>query len=448
MSDARATFLNPDPGQGIGEMLALGDGGRAAKIAVALIAVVAVAAGIAAVMLIPGGEGPSRQSLSVYHYWTSGTDKDAIDALKQAFGENREIDLKFSGYTGYQDKLSMVIDSSPPDVAAHWFNKYYRDYARRGSLLDLTGFWENSGLSQVYPQKIQNLIKVDGKMYGVPLDIHWEGGVVLYNLRVLNRYGISVPETWDGFQLMLSELKSRGVEHPIAMGFADAWPRDMVFTAILAAVGGSDFYQDLASGNARWTDNKVAEAFEVYRDWCREGYFDPSAPGLDWQQALNTFINGETAVYFMGDWACAALKKVGWQPNVDYRADFIPALPGVTPIAIPDLEGFVIPAKAANKELAMEFLEFISDPETQITFASIKGSTAPHPNADIQQYGDDIQRAMWNEAENRDWALPIMWYFSQAVRDRFGDAMYRIWEKPSEVNISEICASIDEVARG
>lgn len=427
--------------------MALDGGGRAAS-KVALIVTVLVVVGIVTVMVLPGGKIPSSRTVSVYHYWTAGTDKDAMNALEEAFEEEENgVDLRSSGFTGYQDKLSLVIDTSPPDVAAHWFNKYYRDYAKRGSLLDLTSFWENTNLAREYPAKIKDLISVDGRMYGVPLDIHWEGGVVLYNLRVLNRHGISVPGTWEEFQQMLRDLKSKGMEHPIAMGFADAWPRDMVFTALLAAVGGADFYKALAYGSARWTDEKVAEAFGVYREWCREGYFDPSAPGLDWQGALNTFIAGETAVYFMGDWACAALKKIGWQPNIDYYADFIPHVDGATPIAIPDLEGFVIPAKATNKELALRFLEFVSKPETQILFASVKGSTAPHPEADIRSYGDIIQRTMWSKAENMDWALPIMWYFSQQVRDRFGDGMYAIWEDPVGANISQVCSTIDEAAR-
>ncbi|MEM2878551.1 MAG: extracellular solute-binding protein [Candidatus Hadarchaeales archaeon] len=418
----------------------------AAMVAVAVVAVVIIAA---VALILPGttqrDNTTSSGGIEIYHYWTSGVDRDAINALVRSFQDNYNINVSSSGFTGYQDKISLVIDTSPPDVAAHWFNKYYKDYASRGSLLDLTEFWENN--CQTYPEKIKDLITVNGKIYGVPLDIHWEGGVVLYNLRVLSSKGINVPNTWDEFQDMLDELKSKGVERPIAMGFADAWPRDMVFTAILAATGGAEFYKDLAAGNARWTDSRVVEAFQIYQEWCQKGYFDQSAPGLDWQDALNTFISGDTAVYFMGDWACAALKKIGWQPNVDYYADFIPTKTGATPIAIPDLEGFVVPERSSKKSLALEFLKFISRAESQVTFASIKGSTAPHPNADINQYGDSIQVNMWNKAEGREWALPIMWYFSQNVRNEFGDGMYAIWDNPAGVDISEICASIDTATR-
>lgn len=424
------------------DQLKIGAGGKVnPKIAALVLCFVLV---VAVFVFLPGG-GEAGGAI-VYHYWTSGTDKEAMEALAAAFQENTGIPLDLNAFTGYQDKISLVIDSNPPDLAAHWFNRYYRDYASRGSLLDLTDFWTEEGLNEIFPEKIAQLVEIGGKKYGVPLDIHWEGGVVLYNLRVFNNHGLSVPQTWDEFQTTLQTLKANGVAHPIAMGFADAWPRDMVFTAIFAAVAGPDFYLGLANGNNHWTDAPVQEAFDIYSQWCENGYFDPSAPGLDWEEALNTFINGETAVYFMGDWACTALKKLGWQPNVDYYADFIPFKPGVEQFGIPDVEGFVIPSKADNIDAGKEFLKFIATPEAQITFASIKGSIAPI--VPIENYGDTIQISMWQKAENWDWALPLMWYFSQSVRNTFGDKMYDIWEKPTTVDIANICAEIEQAVQG
>lgn len=417
----------------------LGEDGKVSpKILGSLIIVVLLGVGLVSLMPSPSGQ------LMVYHYWTSGTDKEAMEMLANAFEENTGILLDLNALTGYQDKISLVMDSNPPDIAAHWFNNYYENYALRGSLLDLTSFWADEGLNEVFPQKIAKLLEVNGKKYGVPLDIHWEGGVVFYNLRVFNNLGLSVPQTWDEFQTTLQTLKMSGIEHPVAMGFADAWPRDMVFTAIFAAVAGPDFYLGLANGQNSWTDAPVQEAFKIYRGWVENGYFDISAPGLDWEEALNTFINGETAMYFMGDWAATALKKIGWQPNVDYYVDFIPAKSGVEQFGIPDVEGFVIPSKANNIDAAKEFLEYIATAEAQMTFASIKGSIAPNSNAQIETYGDNIQISMWRKAEDWDWALPLMWYFPQSVRNVFGDKMYEIWENPTGVNIADICAEIEQ----
>ncbi len=414
------------------------DGKLGPKILGLFVLIILFGAGL--VFMMPSAYG----DVMVYHYWTSGTDKEAMETLASSFEENTGISLDLNAFTGYQDKISLVIDSNPPDLAAHWFNKYYENYALRGSLLDLTDFWAEEGLDDVFPQKVAKLVEVNGRKYGVPLDIHWEGGVVLYNLRVFGELGLSVPHTWEEFQTTLQTLKANGVEHPIAMGFADAWPRDMVFTAIFAAVAGPDFYLGLANGENSWTDAPVQEAFEIYRQWVENGYFDPSAPGLDWEEALNTFINGETAIYFMGDWAATALKKIGWQPNVDYYVDFIPAKPGIEQFGIPDVEGFVIPSKANNVEGAKEFLKFMARADAQIAFASIKGSISPHSNAQIQTYGDNIQISMWQKAESWDWALPLMWYFPQSVRNVFGDKMYEIWSDPTGVDIASICAEIQQ----
>ncbi len=414
--------------------------------------IIAVGIGImiiiaALVVLIPRGE-KEKESIVVYHYWTAGADKQAVSMLSQMFENRTGIKPKMNAFTGYQDKLNLVIDTSPPDVAAHWFNNFYVGYARRGSLSDLTDFWQSEGLNQIFPEKISRLLEVDGKKYGVPLDIHWEGGVVIYNLRVLRAKGLNVPTTWEEFEALLEALKASGVEHPIAMGFKDAWPRDMVFTALLASIGGADFYIGLIRGENRWTDAPVQQAFEIYRQWCEKSYFDPSAPGLDWQEALSTFINGETAIYFMGDWACAALKQIGWKPNVDFIADFLPFKSGVRPIGIPDVEGFVIPSKAKNAQAAKEFLKFITDKNVQISFASIKGSFAPHKDARVEDYADSVQIAMWRKAENWDWALPLMWYYPQTVRNVFGDKMYEIWANPRTVNITQICEAIQAVVGG
>ena len=424
-------------------MMHLDSRGVGLKVILAILAIVIIAVG--AVMLIPkGGEG--TKSVVVYHYWTAGADRQAVGVLSQMFENWTGIKPKMNAFTGYQDKLNLVIDTSPPDVAAHWFNYFYMTYARRGSLADLTQFWQANGLDSVFPEKVIRLIEVDGKKYGVPLDIHWEGGVVIYNLRVLRDKGLNVPSTWEEFENLVEALRAAGMEHPIAMGFKDAWPRDMVFTALLASVGGADFYQGLAKGENSWTDAPVQQAFEIYRQWCEKGYFDPSAPGLDWQEALSTFINGETAIYFMGDWACAALKQIGWGPGVDFVADFIPFREGVRPIGIPDIEGFVLPSKARNVDEAKEFLKFIADENVQTSFAAVKGSFSPHLAARVEEYADNVQIAMWRKAENWDWALPLMWYFPQTVRNVFGDKMYEIWSNPQGADIPAICEAIQRAA--
>lgn len=411
---------------------------------VVLVLVICIAA---VALMVPSGKKEGR-SIDVYHYWTAGADKQAITRLAQMFENQTGITPHMNAFTGYQDKLNLVINTSPPDVAAHWFNYFYVNYARSGYLLNLSSFWQSEGLNQAFPEKVVKLLEVNGEKYGVPLDIHWEGGVVIYNLRVLRSKGLQVPTTFEEFENLLAALKASGVSHPVAMGFKDAWPRDMVFTALLASVGGADFYLGLVNGENRWTDGPVQQAFEIYREWCRKGYFDPSAPGLDWQEALNTFINGETAIYFMGDWACAALKQLGWRPNVDFTADFLPFRSGVRPIGIPDLEGFVIPAKAKHPDAAKEFLKFIANKDVQVAFASVKGSFAPHAQANVEDYGDNVQIAMWRKAENWEWALPLMWYYPQTVRNVFGDKMYEIWEHPETANISEICEEIQAAVGG
>ncbi|RLG56392.1 MAG: hypothetical protein DRN83_04190, partial [Hadesarchaea archaeon] len=78
------------------------------KILGLLVLIILFGAGL--VFMMPSAYG----DVMVYHYWTSGTDKEAMETLASSFEENTGISLNLNAFTGYQDKISLVIDSNPP----------------------------------------------------------------------------------------------------------------------------------------------------------------------------------------------------------------------------------------------------------------------------------------------------------------------------------------------
>ncbi|WP_208978309.1 ABC transporter substrate-binding protein [Pseudovibrio denitrificans] len=166
------------------------------------------------------------------------------------------------------------------------------------------------------PDLLKETVQYQGEYVAVPLNIHrvdW----IWANPKVLDKVGVTPPQTWDEFNKTAEKIKAAGFI-PLAHG-GQPWQDVTLFEVVLLGIGGADFYKQVyldLDQEALHSDTMI-KVFDQMRKLST--YVDPGAPGREWNLATAMVMRGEAAMQIMGDWAKAEFLTAG----LKYGEDFI-----------------------------------------------------------------------------------------------------------------------------
>jgi glucose/mannose transport system substrate-binding protein len=328
--------------------------------------------------------------LEIYHWWTSGGEAAAINALVKVFNEKYPeiavLQTPVAGGAGYVMKAAMkslVLAGEAPDAFQMHAGYEGKPYFDAGYLDPITDLWTEQGFEAVMPKVVQDMVKFGGDYYAVPVNIH-RPNVVWYNKAVLDASGIdpTALTSWDAFFTACDTLVAARKAHPISIGDSGAWTDEHVLEQMIAGEG-IDFYEDWVNGKVTSaTDPKLLHALETFKKYL--GYINPDHSTLTWDQATARVITGDAAFNVMGDWANGEFlvaKKVYGQ---DYGTA---ATPGTA-----DMYGLVIdcfqhPKGVKHPGNSRKWLGVVGSKDGQDAFNPLKGSISARTDADLTKYG-------------------------------------------------------------
>ncbi len=387
---------------------------------------------------------PRANLLEIYHWWTSGGEKAAIDALVAVFqGKYPDVGViqsPVAGGAGYVMKAvmkAMVAAGEAPDAFQVHAGYEMKPYVDAGYLDPIDDLWSQQGWEEVFPPVVKDMVKWGGHYYAVPVNIH-RANVLWYNKHMLDRYGIdpATLETWDGFFEACEKLRAAGISHPIAMGGIGKWEIAHALEQIFVSQG-IEFYQDLINGKLTDpNDPRLVRALQIFHRYL--DYVNPDYATLTWDQAVARVIRGEAAFTIMGDWANGEFLVAGKVFGVDYGA--IPA-PGTKGIYVLVVDCFERPRGAKHPENSIKWLIVVGSKEGQDAFNPIKGSIPARLDADIAKYGPYQQQAI-NDFRNARYMAPSIVHGSGAP-EKFASAFNDISSAfASNRDISAACRGI------
>jgi len=333
---------------------------------------------------------PEANVLEIYHWWTSGGEKEAIDALVAVFNEKYPdvgvIQSPVAGGAGYVMKAvmkSLVLAGEAPDAFQLHAGYEMKPYVDGGYLEPIDDLWETEGWKTVFPEVVQDMVKFGGHYYAVPVNIH-RVNVVWYNKDILDEHDI-VPATlttWDAFFEACDKLVAEDVPHPISLGDKGKWTATHVLEQIIAGEG-IDFYEDFVNGNVTSpTDPKLVHALEIFGKYL--SYVNPDHAALTWDEATAKVIKGESAFNIMGDWANGEFYVAEKEYGVDYGTFPVPGTEDMYGLCI---DCFEHPKGVKHPTHSLNWLRVVGSKEGQDTFNPIKGSIACRTDADVTKYG-------------------------------------------------------------
>ncbi len=105
--------------------------------------------------------------------------------------------------------------------------------------------------------------------------------------------------------------------------------------------------------------------FDKWDELIKPGYFIDNHATYSWQEALAPMVQGKAAMYVMGNFAVAPLKKAGLTDDTLGYFQFPEITPGLPKAEEAPTDTFHIPSKAKNKKDARKFLAYLAQADVQ-----------------------------------------------------------------------------------
>ncbi|RSX53302.1 carbohydrate ABC transporter substrate-binding protein [Bifidobacterium goeldii] len=248
----------------------------------------------------------------------------------------------------------------------------------------------------------------DDQTYLMPM--YYSPSGLVYNKTLLEQNGWEVPTTWDEFFKLGDEAKAKGISlftYPTA-GYFDAF-----FNALLADIGGDDFYTDVMTYKKDvWKSKDATEALTLVQKLVTE-YLNPDTVGYansqDFTKNQQSVLDGKSLFMPNGTWIVNEMKDAPRTDGFEWGFAPVPTTTeGGTRYINTTIEGVWIPKKAKHIEEAKKFMAFLySD-----TAADIFNKTgAVQPIKGMTDKVDDTMKVFY-DAYNQDGVKAVAGSFS------------------------------------
>jgi alpha-glucoside transport system substrate-binding protein len=234
-----------------------------------LLIVFALIVGIAGCQAAPSG--PIGGTVTVVGSW-SGAEEQAFLAMVNPFERDSGITVQYKGTRDLNGQLwESVAKGEPPDVAGLPGPGQMAEFARHGSLKDLSATIDVSQYKADTVPTFIDLGTVDAKLVGVFIKASLKG-LIWYNP---NNYTLDPPNTWDDLERSANIARRDEIKTwCMSLGSAatTGWPGTDWIEDIVLRQGGPAVYDDWVAGRLAWTSPEIRSAFEFYGEIVSDAY--------------------------------------------------------------------------------------------------------------------------------------------------------------------------------
>ncbi|HBD23693.1 MAG TPA: sugar ABC transporter substrate-binding protein [Oceanospirillaceae bacterium] len=290
--------------------------------------------------------------------------KAAFAAVIEGFEkENPDVSVTWNlfDHEGYKTSIRNFLTADAPDLANWYAGNRMLPYVNAGLFEPVDDVWEENGLNDSLASAAASMT-IDGKKWGVPYTYYQWG--VYYRKDIFEQNGIAVPTNWDEFMAAGEALKAAGVT-PITIGTKYLWTAAGVFDYLNLRTNGYDFHMALTKGEIAWTDDRVRATMNNWKQLVDAGFFLENHAAFSWQEALAPMVQGDAAMYVMGNFAVAPLRDAGLTDDQLGFFQFPVINPDIPLAEEAPTDTVHIPANAKNKADAKRFLAYLARADVQ-----------------------------------------------------------------------------------
>jgi multiple sugar transport system substrate-binding protein len=300
------------------------------------------------------GSGKATGTITV---WAMGAEGEKLPTLAKEFESANpgvKVNITAIPWDSAHDKFATAITAGTTPDAAMVGTTWMGEFAGMDALdptppsIDKSAFFEGA----------QKTTEVNGTSFGIPWYV--ETRLVFYRTDLAKKAGITTPPTdWEGLKSMAKAMQDKaGAKY--GMGFQaggqGSWQSIMPFAwsndANLTKDGGKAYNFD---------DPKILEAVKYYQSYFTEGISDKAAPNTPTTEP--DFKSGRVPMFISGPWMMSAVEKVGVTKD-QYDVMQVPAKTKSSSFV--GGSNLVVFTKAKNRDTAWKFIQWLSEPKTQV----------------------------------------------------------------------------------
>jgi multiple sugar transport system substrate-binding protein len=252
------------------------------------------------------------------------------------------------------DKLQTAIAGHQTPDVSQMGTDMMAQFASTGALEPVPANFQPS----TFFESAWNTNIVEGTVFGVPWYV--ETRMLYYRKDVADKAGItSAPATWDDLAADAKALQSKGgAKWGIALGTKN-WQEYVPF---LWSNGGQIMDDQ---GKFQLNSPQAVEALTFYESFFKNGLTPKSVPeGFDITPA---FASGTHPMFFSGPWHIGLLTKAGGSGFAD-KMGLAPIPKKVSSTSFIGGSNVVVYKDSKNKDLAWKFVQYLTDPATQVAW--------------------------------------------------------------------------------
>ena len=285
--------------------------------------------------------------------------------------ENPDIKVEMTIYDheAYKTQIRNFLPAEPPDVV-NWFSgNRMKFFVNQGLFEDVSDVWDQNNLHNELAAA-RSTMTVDGKQWGVPTTYYQWG--FYYRKDIFAKYGLGEPRSMADLMNIFETLKKNGVT-PIAIGTKYLWTAAGWFDFLNLRINGYDFHMALMDGEVSYEDQRLDRVFDVWAEIAKSGYYIDNHASYSWQEGMAPMINGDAAMYLLGNFIIPDLMRAGLKGKIGYFQ--FPVIDGsVRTYEEAPTDSMHIPARAKNKKDAKKLLAFLGRADIQKIIADASGN--------------------------------------------------------------------------
>jgi ABC-type glycerol-3-phosphate transport system substrate-binding protein len=356
---------------------------------------------------------PVQEKKNVITIWHWMTDRDDVfQELALRYKKETGIQVNFELYAPsdqYSQKVRAAAQGdSLPDIFGVLGEKHdFSSFVKAGYILELTPFmnadngaWKNAFFSKalaVNEFSETNSYGVSPGIYGVPIDVMTIE--MLYNKKLFKKVGLdpnAPPATWEEFIAAIKKLNASGIQGLVS-GWGEIWMIDCFASNYAFNIMGEKKVIDTIKGKVAYTDPDWIKVFDLFVQMRDNKALTIGIITMINKTAEQLFANEKAAFAFNGSWGVNVYDNMN--PNLDYAAMLPPAASDRYPMMVWGGAGssFVVNKRSPNKEIAIEFLKWLTARDQQIFLANKTKNLPANKDAltgiptILAQFADDME---------------------------------------------------------
>ena len=323
----------------------------------------------------PAASGPTTITLLIDNQTALQGIKAVAAEAEKKLNIKLNVDLRPGGDAGDNLVRTRLATGEMDDISFYNSGSLFLELHPDKFFVDLS--------NQAYMSKViesyKTTVSVGGKVYQAPAQPLLAGGW-LYNKKVYDKLGLSVPKSWAQLIANSQKIKAAGIT-PILASYKDSWTAQLIPLADYYNVQHADpnFAANFTANKANFANTPAAlSGFQKLQQVFKLGLINSDAATTTYNQALTMLLDGKGAQYPMLTFAFPNMEKINPQEvqNIGFFAQ-----PGDSASSnglttwMP--AGFSVYAQSKNVAAAEKWISYFESTEGINVFMGAQKPTGP-----------------------------------------------------------------------